>query len=121
MKKMALLLSILSVLLCFTACGSANQEPEVNKPETSQSSTQDSTKDNNSGSSTEESTFTGILDDNKDFMIIVNSEDNQDSYIFDLDGVTCDAEIGDKVTVTYKGNIDDPDANLTATKVEKVQ
>lgn len=114
MKKTALFFAALAAIVSLTACGSPNPDSGASTPESSQ-------EDTSSTASRGESTFTGILNDNKDFMTIVNSKDNQNSYIFELKGITCDAEVGDKVTVIYTGNIEDPDTDLTATKVEKVE
>lgn len=99
MKKIILvLLTTLCLFAILPACGSS--------------------KDNGTG----EATFTGVIDEKKDFMIIVNSEDGKNAYIFNLDGITCEPNEGDKVTVTYTGGeLDDIDATLVATKIEKVQ
>lgn len=66
--------------------------------------------------------FTGVLEEKKDFMVIVTA-DGGESYAFNLgDGVTCDAEEGDKVQVTYTGNLENfLDESLVATAVEKVK
>ncbi len=64
-------------------------------------------------------TYTGVLEEKKDFMVIIASEDGKNSYIFNLDKTTCDANVGDKVTVTYTGDLDDIDSSLVATKIEK--
>ncbi len=64
-------------------------------------------------------TFTGVIEEKKDFMIIVTAEDGKSSHIFNLDGITCDANTGDKVTVTYTGDLEDIDSTLMATKIEK--
>lgn len=68
-------------------------------------------------------TYTGTLQEKKDFMIVVG-EDGSDgkpgvSYTFDLgDNTKVDAKVGDKVTVTYTGDLNNIDSTLTATKVE---
>ena len=97
MKKLVIFL--LTTLLLFnvlTACG--KEKPQ--------------------GSEGEE-TYTGVLEEKKDFMIIVSSEDGKNSYIFNLGEVTCEANVGDTVTVTYTGDLDDIDSSLVATKIEK--
>lgn len=67
-------------------------------------------------------TYTGILQEKKDFMIVVGEEGEEGeadvSYTFNLDNTKVDAKVGDKVTVTYTGDLSDIDSTLTATKVE---
>ena len=60
--------------------------------------------------------FTGILEDKKDFMIVVTG-DAGDTYAFNLGGLECTAQVGDRVTVTYNGDINDFDAQLLAVKI----
>lgn len=103
MKKFALLLTAMTLSASLVACGGGDSE---SSPAPGQADT---------------STFTGILNEKKDFMVVVNSEDGTKSYIFNMDGITCDAETGDKVTVTYTGDIDDIDSRLDATKIEATE
>lgn len=65
-------------------------------------------------SSPTEQTYTGVLDEKKDFMITVVSEDGGDAYVFGIGGISVDAQVGDTVTVTYTG---DPIDGATATEV----
>lgn len=66
-------------------------------------------------------TFTGKLDEKKDFMIIA-VDDDDNAVIFNLDeGVTCDAEVGDRVQITFTGDIEDIDAQLMAQSVVIVE
>lgn len=66
--------------------------------------------------------FTGILEEKKDFMIVVAAESGEEAYPFNLgDGVACDAEVGDKVRVTYTGELENfVDEPLIATLIAKV-
>lgn len=66
------------------------------------------------------SVYTGVLEEKKDFMIIVTAEDGSESYIFNLgDGTTCEAEVGDTVEVTYTGELNNIDASPIATAITK--
>ncbi len=101
MKKIILvLLTTLCLFGILPACGAQSTDPNTSE---------------------NEATYTGVIEEKKDFMVIVNSEDGNDPYIFNLDGITCDAEVGDKVTVTYTGDLNDIDSVLTATKIEKTE
>lgn len=70
-------------------------------------------------------TFTGIVEDKTSEMVVVAAEDGSNSYLFELaDGVVCDAQEGDKITVTYTGDISqfDPtgagDEELVAVRIK---
>ena len=67
----------------------------------------------------EEKTFTGIVSQVKQGMLItVAKEDDSAAYTFGLEGDVT-AKDGDKVKVTYKGgNLEDMEGNLVATKIE---
>lgn len=126
MKKFAMLMVALTMLFALTACGSKDEgttPPDGQTQEETQVETETQGEENTDAEA-ETAEFTGVLEEKKDFMVIVNSEDGKDSYIFTLeDGVTCDAEAGDKVTVTYTGDLAnyDPagDVQLLATQVVK--
>lgn len=142
MKKFAMLMVALTMLFALTACGDKTEgnaeteqqtqeetqgqetpaEGETETPETpAEGETETPAADE-----VQTAEFTGVLEEKKDFMVIVNSEDGSKSYIFNLDeGVTCEAEPGDKVDVTYVGDLEkfDPagDEKLVATAVVKAQ
>ena len=87
--------------------GAAQQEETTQREETTQ---QEGTA--TEGQSEETSTFTGTLDEVKDFMFIVTGEDGTCyEFTFDeekpegLDSVN----VGDKVTVTYTGTASEVD------------
>lgn len=106
MKKLIPLFLTL-LLLTATACSSRNATPSQ-APTTSPSNPQ---------------TYTGILEENKGFMITVAPENKKDdtvSYVFGTDGITVDAKVGNKVTITYTGDINEVGGLLEATKVEVV-
>lgn len=106
MKKFTILL-LITLLLCTTACkggASPSSSPETQAP------------------SADAQTYTGILEQIKDDMILVTPEDDDSTvYAFDTEGVTVDASLGGKVTVTYTGDLNDADSLLTASKVESVK
>ena len=66
-----------------------------------------------SGESGEEKTLTGTLDEVKDFMFVV-TDDNGDSYALTFEGGApeglAEQEVGDRVTVTYTGELSVVDA-----------
>ncbi len=103
MKKFILLCVTVSLIFALTACGNSKE------------------KDAEQQGDEKVYEFTGILEEKKDFMIIVNSEDGKNSYVFNLEGVACDAENGDKVKVSYTGDIEDFDARLMAVEIKKVE
>lgn len=107
MKRTISLLLLLLLTLSLAACGSQDSGTS-SAP--------------NAGSGTvEEQTFTGTLEENKVMMITVRAGDGEDAFVFGTEGVDIDAEVGDKVTVTYTGDISEVGANLTASKVEKAE
>lgn len=109
MKKLILTVTALCLVLSLAACGSSKAEMAPAAP---------------TGQTTEETqetaVFTGTLEDKKDFMITVTGEEGS-SYAFNLEGTTVPAEVGQKVTVTYTGDIADFDSQLVAVKVELAQ
>ena len=144
MKKLFALLLCLSIMAVATACASKEEAPADTAPETESSEVveetpevqDDAEEETDTAEEAEETeepaeaapvdalTFTGVLEEKKDFMVIVTSEDQSQSYLFNLaEGVQVDAEVGDKITVTYTGDIEAPvaDQDLTATAVEAAQ
>ena len=121
MKKWTVLLVTLTLLFTLTACGSKDDNSKGEDDSNDQKMEDVQTN----GSDAEEQTFTGILEDKTNFMLVVNSEDGKNSYIFNLEEeLVSDAQAGDKVTITYKGDLSkfDPagdSGQLIATKVEK--
>lgn len=104
MKKLIALLLAMTTIFAFSACGS-NKDGEK------------------SSADPETNIYTGVLEEKKDFMVVVSAEEGEEPYIFTLeDGVTCDAEVGDKVNVIYTGDITKyssyGDEILIATQVE---
>lgn len=100
MKKTICVLLVALTLLGLAACGKQAEEPAKGGQ-----------------------VYTGILEEKKDFMVIVTAEKGGESYVFNLDdGVTCDAEEGDKVQVTYTGNLENAlDESLIATAIVKAK
>lgn len=110
MKKItALLLTVL--LLCTTACNGSTPAPS---PSTAPSPS--------AGASADEQTYTGLLEQIGDGMIIVTPEDDDSIvYTFDTEGITVSAQLGGKVRVTYTGDLSDADSLLKASNVEAVK
>ena len=104
MKKITALLLVMVLAMGLAACGKNQPEPETETTAAQQLTQQ----------------FTGVLEDKKDFMIVVTGEDGT-PYVFNLDRVVCPAEVGQTVTVTYTGDMADYDAQLIARKVEMVR
>ena len=103
MKKFMVMICCLSLVLSLAAC-TRTQEPETTQGETV--------------ASAHNATFSGVLEDKKDFMIVVTG-DNGDTHLFNLGDLECDAQVGDRITVTYNGDIEDFDAQLLAVKIVK--
>ena len=132
MKKFLALILCLSVMTVATACGSKEEAPEeptdaqteettdgaVQEGETEEIESEEIAPEDAEAQS--DTTYTGVLEEKKDFMVVVTSEDKSETYMFTLDdGVVCPAEVGETVTVTYTGDITVPvaDQNLTATAI----
>ena len=108
MKKFFAAVTALSLILALGACGKQEEPPVA--AETTMETSMDAQQN-------QESTFTGTLEEKKDFMIVVVGDDGN-AYTFNLDGVAVPAEPSQRVTVTYTGDLTDFDAQLMATKVE---
>ena len=104
MKKLTTVILAALLLFSLTACGGEKL------PETTAAVVQEET----------EQSFTGELLEKKDFMITVAGEDGT-PYVFNLNGVVCAENPGQMITVTYRGDITDFDAQLTAIRVRKAQ
>ena len=142
MKKLIAVLVITMLMVGgITACGSKDDNkgtenpqqteapaaaPEAAKAPESAVPTQGETADTNTtdgqtegAEAQEEKTFTGIVDEVKQGMLItVATEDDSNAYVFGLEGDVT-AKVGDKVKVTYTGgNLEDMEGNLVATKIE---
>ena len=142
MKKLIAVLGITMLMVGgITACGSkddnkgaenpqqtetpaaapeASQVPETAAPEQWETvNGQDGADQADGSAAQEEKTFTGIVSQVKQGMLItVAKEDDSAAYTFGLEGDVT-AKDGDKVKVTYKGgNLEDMEGNLVATKIE---
>lgn len=116
MKKFAVLLVSLMLLVGLTACGEKSNPADMDDPKPQEEVQKEASN-----------TFTGIIEDKTDTMIVVGSEDGTESYIFDIgEGVICEAAVKDLVTVTYTGDLSkfDPSGNgevLVATQIEMAE
>lgn len=63
----------------------------------------------------------GTMGEIKDFMIIVESDEDGESYVFGIEDDTLlkDLKTGDEIIVTYEGDITIEFDNLTARGIEK--
>lgn len=99
MKKMlACLLAVLVLLACAGCGGQNNETAEPQQEETQQPA--------------EEQTVTGTLDEVKDFMLVV-TDDQGASYCLNFEQKPeglADVNAGDRVTVTYTGELSEVDA-----------
>ena len=90
MKRIFVCLLAVVLLLACAGCGAMKSEESV-----------------------EEKTLTGTLDEVKDFMFVV-TDDNGDSYALTFEGNApeglSEREVGDRVTVTYTGELSVVDA-----------
>ena len=103
MKNLILTALLLFMVFSLTAC-----IPPVGSPET---------EETESIPQAYNPTFTGVLEEKKDFMIVVTG-DSGESYIFNLGSLDCKAQEGDRITVTYNGDLTDFDSQLLAVKID---
>lgn len=108
MKRIVSLLLMLPLVLSLAACGGDSAPGTSAAP-------------NAGSSSSEEQIFTGTLEEDKGTMIIVRPDGDGDAIVFGTEGLDIDAEIGDKVTVTFTGDIEEVGSSLTASKVDKAE
>lgn len=110
MKKIAVLL-LVALLLCTAACSGNTSAPSPTASPASSGGTSDDVQ-----------TYTGILEQIKSDSILITPEDDESTvYTFGTEGIAVDAQLGDKVTVTYTGDLDDAESLLEASKVEMVK
>ena len=117
MKKLFALLMALSLLMA-SGCGAKDNTPadgETNDSVVEQPQENNDTQDQENGGDqeqAEESTFTGTLGEVKDFMFEV-TDDQGVCYAFAFEGEKpqglADVKTGDKVTVTYTGEVSEVD------------
>ena len=92
MKRVLACLLAALVLLAFVGCGGKQSGGEASGEEKNE----------------EEKTLTGTLDEVRDFMFVV-TDDQGDSYALAFQGEApeglADREVGDRVTVTYTGEL----------------
>lgn len=120
-NKMLLLAAVLGTMTIFAACGPKKDAAPENG---AAQSTENETAGAETGSSSEEQTITGTADSLKDFQFVLTTDDGA-AYIIPLvDGKpdTSDIEEGDKVIVTYTGEMNEVDAFTgTIISVEKAE
>ena len=127
-KKTIYVLATVMCMSIFTACGSTNradsgnevqQEVQAQETEIQTESVQENTAEAVTG---EEKTLNGTVDEIKDFMFIV-TDDSGASYELSFDAKPQGLEnvsVGDKVKVTYTGELSEVDAfSGTIVSVEK--
>ncbi len=120
-NKMLLLAAVMTAMTVFAACGPKKAEtPENGAVQDAENETAGEETD----SSSEEQTLTGTADSIKDFQFVLTTEDGT-AYVIPLeDGKPdiSDIKEGDKVTVTYTGEMNEIDAFTgTIISVEKAE
>lgn len=122
MKKLAMLLTGMLMVVSLVACSS--QKPEGNpvetpkKDETVETENMDAKKDNLSEE--EVFTFEGHVEEKRDFTIIVFK--GEETYIFNLpEGFETEATSGSNVRVTYTGDKNDIDSQLQVVDIEIIE
>lgn len=123
MKKRNIAAVILTTLVLATGCGAqsssgtqASSSAQVSSSaQTSSAKTDDAgaaSKDTENKTDAQTSTITGTIDDIKDFMFTITDEKG-DAYPMSFDAAPeglSDVKAGDKVTVTYTGELSAVDA-----------
>lgn len=122
-KKLLIMATVLVFALSAAACSSKKEAaaPATSaKTETSASATTrdesgaaDSGSDSTEDSQSSEGTVTGVVEENKGFMITIVAEEGEEAYVFPLDETQSeeykDIKSGDKVTVSYTNGLPTPD------------
>lgn len=106
-KKIFMLLTVVAVGACMAA-GCADKE----KQDAAGAVQQTEGAGVQAGEESEQTTLCGVLDEKKDFLFIVTDEENA-NYVFSFEETPeglDEAEVGDKVVVTYTGTISEIDA-----------
>ena len=122
-KKLLIIAAVLVFALSTAACSSKKEAaaPTTSaKTETSASATTrdesgaaDSGSDSTEDSQSSEGTVTGVVEENKGFMITIVAEEGEEAYVFPLDETQSekykDIKSGDKITVSYTNGLPTPD------------
>ncbi|MBC5709707.1 entericidin EcnAB [Hungatella hominis] len=122
-KKLLIIAAVLVFALSAAACSSKKEAaaPTTSaKTETSASTTTrdesgaaDSGSDSTGDSQNSEGTVTGVVEENKGFMITIVAEEGEEAYVFPLDETQSeeykDIKSGDKITVSYTNGLPTPD------------
>lgn len=124
MKHLKLLAASLGVfMLLATGCAGKTENKEVTTvtvtPETITLTQEETNAD--AKNSSEQNQINAVLEEKKDSMIIVNSEDDGESYVFLIEdeSLVKDLQTGDSITITYEGDIIENFDNLIARAIEK--
>lgn len=124
MKHLKLLAASLGVFMLLAAgCAGKTENKEVTTvtvtPETITLTQEETNAD--AKNSSEQNQINAVLEEKKDSMIIVNSEDNGESYVFLIEdeSLVKDLQTGDSITITYEGDIIENFDNLIARAIEK--
>lgn len=120
-NKMLLLATVLGTMTVFAACG---PKKETAPDSGTVQETENEAAGTETGSNAEEQTLTGTADSIKDFQFVLTTDDGA-AYVIPLeDGKPdiSDIKEGDKVTVTYTGEMNEIDAFTgTIISVEKAE
>ena len=92
---------------------SAKTETSASTTTRDESGAADSGSDSTGDSQNSEGTVTGVVEENKGFMITIVAEEGEEAYVFPLDETQSeeykDIKSGDKITVSYTNGLPTPD------------
>ncbi|MEG1847527.1 MAG: hypothetical protein RR238_03565 [Lachnospiraceae bacterium] len=119
MKKSVITLLVVTAILGLTACGGKKEETPMSEAPSTIVQEETVVSEATIESETENSegqVFTGTVEEVKSFMVIATGEDGN-AYSFEIENAA--VAVGDKVQITYTGNLTDMDSTLVASKIEK--
>ena len=122
MKKIKLLAAFAGVMMLIaTGCNGRAEVPKATETTVVQDTTAADKTKTETEAKTVENQMDGKLEEKKDMMIIVKSDDDGESYVFLVEdnALVKDVTAGDQVTVTFEGDIVENFDSLVAKEVVK--